>query len=343
MTVYILIFFSALLISLAGTPLLRRTALAMGFVDEPEPRKIHQSPIPLLGGLGIYLAFIAALFLVRDMAELPGYLGQLLGILGGATACALLGLWDDRYGLNPLIKLLVEALATAMLVWSGIRVEFLHQPVLNLAVTYLWVIGITNALNFVDNMDGLAGSVASVAAAFFFLLATTSGQYLVASMSAALLGACLGFLRYNFYRATIFMGDAGSLFLGFMLAALGIKLRFENTDIVTWMIPVMVLGLPIFDTTLVTLSRLRRRVPIYQGSTDHLSHRLVALGFTKREAVFALSLAAMAFGLGSLFLLKASILEGYFTGTVVAVACLAALVWLERRWIGPPPDQENRR
>ena len=181
------------------------------------------------------------------------------------------------------------------------------------------MVGITNALNLLDNMDGLSSGVAAVAAAFFFLLAITNGQFLVASLSAALLGAALGFLRYNLIltgassKATIFIGDTGALFLGFVLAALGIKLRFENTDLVTWMIPVLVLGLPVFDTTLVTLSRLRRGVAPYTGGKDHFSHRLVALGLTRREAVLVLYLIAVAFGMCALFLLSASIEEAYFT------------------------------
>jgi len=337
MTIYILIFFAALFVSLAGTPLARRSAVHLGVVDMPSARKVHASPIPLLGGAAVYLGFVLALLLFRDVLALPGHVEQLGGILGGATIVALFGFWDDSRGkrMRPLVKLVGQLLAVTVLIASGIRVEFLHYTVPNLLITVLWVVGITNALNFLDNMDGLSSGIAAVAAAFFFLLATTNGQILVASLSAALLGATLGFLRYNLTlrpgnQASIFLGDTGALFLGFVLAAVGIKLRFENVDIVTWMIPVMVLGLPIFDMTLVTISRLRRGLSPFTAGKDHVSHRLVALGLTPREAVLTLYLVAVVFGLCSLFLLKASIPEGYFTGSVVALCSLAGLIWLEK-------------
>jgi UDP-GlcNAc:undecaprenyl-phosphate GlcNAc-1-phosphate transferase len=334
---YIVIFFAALAVSTIATPIARQVAIRLGVVDMPGARKIHASPIPLLGGVAVYLAFVLSVLLLGG-DQPPGYLRQPAAILAGGTLVAAVGFWDDSRGkrLGPLAKLVAECLGAAILIWAGVQVEFLRQPELNLAVTVLWVVGITNAVNFLDNMDGLSTGVAAVAAAFFFLLAITNGQFLVASMSAALLGAALGFLRYNFIltgsnsKATIFMGDTGALFLGFVLAALGIKLRFENTDLVTWMIPVLVLGLPVFDTTLVTISRLRRRVAPYVGGKDHFSHRLVTLGLTHREAVLVLYLIAVAFGMCALFLLSASIEEGYFTAGVIAAACLLVLIRLEK-------------
>ena len=334
---YIIIFFVALTVSTVATPIARRVAIRLGVVDMPGARKIHASPIPLLGGVAVYLAFVLAVLLLGGDHP-PGFLRQPAAILAGGSLVAAVGFWDDSRGkrLGPLPKLIAQCLGAAILIWAGVQVEFLRQPELNAAVTVLWVVGITNAVNFLDNMDGLSTGVAAVAAAFFFLLAITNGQFLVASMSAALLGAALGFLRYNFIltgssgKATIFIGDMGALFLGFVLAALGIKLRFDNTDLVTWMIPVLVLGLPVFDTTLVTLSRLRRRVPPYVGGKDHFSHRLVTLGLTRREAVLVLYLIAVAFGMCALFLLSASVEEGYFTAGVVLVTCLLVLIRLEK-------------
>ena len=334
---YIIIFFVALTVSTVATPIARRVAIRLGVVDMPGARKIHASPIPLLGGVAVYLAFVLAVLLLGGDHP-PGFLRQPAAILAGGSLVAAVGFWDDSRGkrLGPLTKLAAEFLGAAILIWAGVQVEFLRQPELNAAVTVLWVVGITNAVNFLDNMDGLSTGVAAVAAAFFFLLAITNGQFLVASMSAALLGAALGFLRYNFIltgssgKATIFIGDMGALFLGFVLAALGIKLRFDNTDLVTWMIPVLVLGLPVFDTTLVTISRLRRRVAPYVGGKDHFSHRLVTLGLTRREAVLVLYLIAVAFGMCALFLLSASVEEGYFTAGVVSVTCLLVLIRLEK-------------
>jgi UDP-GlcNAc:undecaprenyl-phosphate GlcNAc-1-phosphate transferase len=202
----------------------------------------------------------------------------------------------------------------------------------NVAITLGWVVVITNALNLLDNMDGLSGGVGGVAAIFFLLLAAMNGQYLVGALSAALVGACFGFLIYNFNPASIFMGDAGALFLGFMLAAVGIKLRFpEGVEIVTWMVPVLILGLPLFDTALVIVSRLRRRLnPLTTPGKDHLSHRLVALGYTRREAVLICYLICAGLGVISLFITQANIVEGYIVGGIMALVALWGLWRMEQ-------------
>jgi UDP-GlcNAc:undecaprenyl-phosphate GlcNAc-1-phosphate transferase len=202
-------------------------------------------------------------------------------------------------------------------------------------------VGITNAFNLLDNMDGLSGGVGAVAAAFFTLLAAMSRppQVLVGGLSAALFGVCLGFLVYNFNPATIFMGDAGAMFIGYMLAAVGIKLRFPgNVTFVTWMIPVLVLGVPIFDTTLVFISRLRRRLnPLTTPGTDHTSHRLVRLGFTQREAVLMLYLAGCGLGVLAMFITQADVIQSYVLGVGVLIAGIIGIARLERRTLLPTP------
>ncbi len=327
MTTYMLIFAAALAFAIGGTPIARWVANRTGTVDRPAQRKLHLEPIPLLGGVAMYAAFLLALLLFGDRFYVP----QLVGIFVGATLVSFLGVWDDRQPLRPLLKLAGQVLAALILVASGIRVHLLQIPWADVAITLVWVVGITNALNLLDNMDGLSGGIAAIAAAFYLLLAAISGQYLVGSLAAALLGACLGFLRYNFNPASIFMGDAGSLFLGFVLAAVGIKLRFpDNTYAVTWMVPVLVLGVPIFDTTLVVISRLRRGVnPFTTAGRDHVSHRLVARGWTQREAVMALYLAACALGALAIFVSQATVGVGYTVGGVVALAGVYALWRLE--------------
>ena len=327
MTTYLLIAFCALVVAAGATPLARRSAPRWGFMDRPSARKVHLTTIPRLGGVAIYLGFIAALLLFGRLF----YVRQLAGIFLGATLVSGLGLWDDRTGLAPWTKLVGQLLAAAILILSGVQVQAAHRPALDLLLTVVWVVGITNAMNLLDNMDGLSAGTAATAASFFLLLAAMSGQYLVGILAAGLLGACLGFLIYNVNPASIIMGDSGSLFLGFMLAAVGIKLRFPaNVDFVTWMVPVLVLGLPIFDTTLVTISRLRRGLnPLTTPGKDHTSHRLVAYGYSQREAVLILCLAAGACGLLAVFVTQASIVEGYAVGGLAALAGLAALVWLE--------------
>jgi UDP-GlcNAc:undecaprenyl-phosphate GlcNAc-1-phosphate transferase len=296
--------------------------------------------VPLLGGIAIYLAVVVALLLFSDRFRLP----QLISIILGATVVSFLGVWDDRRSLRPILKLVGQGLAAAILIVAGVHISSFPHEYLNYAVTLIWVVGITNALNLLDNMDGLSGGIAAVASASFLLLASMSGQYLVAALSAALLGACLGFLRYNYNPASIFMGDSGSLFLGFILAALGIKLRFENLPTITWMIPIIVMGIPIFDTTLVTISRLRRRLnPLTSPGRDHTSHRLVSRGMTQREAVLSLFLAGGALGMVAVFLTQATIVEGYLVGGAVLFVGLVALISMERGFREPPGGQEERR
>jgi UDP-GlcNAc:undecaprenyl-phosphate GlcNAc-1-phosphate transferase len=323
-----LVFASALLLAIGGTPMARRAALRLGIIDRPDARKIHVNPIPLLGGVAIYGACIAALLLFGNRYRL----NELVGILVGASLVSFLGLWDDRHSLSPFLKLAGQVMAASVLVLTGVRVGTFPWEVVNIFITLGWVVVITNAFNLLDNMDGLSGGIGAVASIFFLLLAAMNGQYLVGALSAALVGACLGFLVYNFNPASIFMGDAGSLFLGFMLAAVGIKLRFpEGVEIVTWMVPVLILGLPLFDTTLVTLSRLRRGLnPLTTPGKDHVSHRLVAMGYTRREAVLICYLICVGLGVVALFVTQATIIEGYVVGGIVALAGLWGLWRLEQ-------------
>lgn len=331
---YLLIVASAFLLAAGTVPLVRRLAFRLNVVDQPNARKVHTHPMPLLGGLAIYLAFIATLAVLGERH----YVREMGGIVVGATLCSFMGLWDDRRGLSALTRLIGQIIAALILVISGVQVKLFLIRGLDVALTVLWVVGITNAMNLLDNMDGLSGGIGAVASAFFLLLAAMSGQYLVGALAAALLGACIGFLVYNVNPATIFMGDTGALFLGFMLAAVGIKLRFpENVRFVTWMIPVMVLGLPIFDTTLVFVSRLRRgQNPLTTPGKDHVSHRLVKVGLSPREAVLVLYLVCGALGVLAMYLTQASIVEGYIIGSFVCLVALYALYVLEK--IGPLPS-----
>jgi UDP-GlcNAc:undecaprenyl-phosphate GlcNAc-1-phosphate transferase len=323
----LLIFLTALTFSILAVPVARRVALRVGVVDTPGARKLHVAPVPLLGGAAIYLGFVLALVFLGNLF----YVRQLVGILLGATLVSFFGLVDDRWGMHAYLKLGGQLLAGAVLILGGTSVQLFAAPWANWALTLLWVVGITNALNLLDNMDGLSAGVTTVAAAFFLLLAALSGQYLVAALAAALIGACIGFLRYNFNPATIFMGDAGSLFLGFLLAALAIKLRFpSNVPWVTWLVPVCVLGVPIFDTTLVTVSRLRRgHNPLTTPGKDHLSHRLVALGLTRREAVLVCYLLSGVCGMVAVYVAQAGALDAYLAAGLLALVGAVGLAWLE--------------
>ena len=329
MVQFFLIFVTALLFSVLGTPLARRLALATGIVDLPGHRKVHHEPTPLLGGAAIYGAFVVALLLFGGRAEVR----QMISIVLGATSVSLIGVVDDARGVRPSLKLLAQLGAAALVVVSGLRVQIFPWEALNIAVSLLWTVVITNALNLLDNMDGLSGGIAAIAAAHFLLLAALNGQYLVGVLSAALLGACIGFLRYNVNPASIFMGDTGSLFIGFILAAVAIKLRFANTFVVTWMVPPVVLLVPLFDTALVIVSRLRRGLnPFTTPGKDHLSHRLVGFGFTRREAVLICWLIASSAGMIAVFLTEAPVGGAYLLAAILILAGIYAIWRLERRW-----------
>jgi UDP-GlcNAc:undecaprenyl-phosphate GlcNAc-1-phosphate transferase len=335
LTAFLLIGASALLLAIGVVPVMRRVALQTGTVDKPAARKIHSSPVPLLGGAAIYLAFILVLIFFGDR----DYINEVVGIFVGASLMSFMGVVDDRWGLGSYAKLGGQMLAAGILVYSGVKVQ-LFGGWLDVAVTLLWVVGITNALNLLDNMDGLSGGVAMIAAIFFTLLAAMSKQYLVGALAAALAGACAGFLLYNWNPAHIFMGDAGSLFLGFMLAAVAIKLRFpSNSTTVTWMIPLLVLGLPIFDTTLVFISRLRRgKNPLTTPGKDHVSHRLAFLLGSRREAVLVCYLICCAFGVAAVFVSQASFNEAFVVAMSVTGLCIYSLWRLEFRRGGVRPQ-----
>ena len=321
------VFVLSLIIAALGTPVARRIAWSLGLVDEPAGHKKHAEPIALLGGLALYGAVIAGLVAFSHRRELI----ELGGILAGATWISLWGLWDDRSGLRPSFKLLAQIAAAALLAASGVAVQLALPGPLNFALTVFWIVGITNAFNLLDNMDGLAGGLAAIASAFFLLLAVLNGQILVGALAAAVLGSCLGFLLHNFNPARIFMGDSGSLFLGFVLAAVGIKLRFpEARELVTWMVPVLILALPILDTTLVVVSRLKRGLnPLTNPGRDHLSHRLRLAGMSTREAVLTLYIGGFATGLVGALVSVSPPLVAYGAAVIVALVGLAVISRLE--------------
>lgn len=342
MSLYLVIFAVALCGALVLTPLARRTALRYDIVDHPGGRKAHHAPMPYLGGLAIYVAFLLFLlglvvFKVRGGNDPHTPLAQALAMIAGATLMVVLGLVDDRFALRPLLKLGGQVLAAVVLYIAGLHFHFHHFPWLDFPISMLWVLGMTNAFNLLDNMDGLSVGTAAIGCAYFFVLAELEPikQFLVASMAIALAGACLGFLYYNFNPARIFMGDAGALFLGFMLSVLGLKINangngFPNLHAVNFFMPVVVLGIPIFDTTLVTISRLRRHVPVSRGGRDHTSHRLVLLGLTVREAVMAVYLVAGALGIAGILLTEASPKSGAAIVGMLVVVGVAAGYKLEQ-------------
>ncbi len=314
------------------TPITRRLAFQFGVLDQPSSRKVHRTPTPLLGGLAIYGALMLALAFFSP----PFYLVEFGAILAGTTWLVIVGFVDDRSGMRPLVKMGGQMLAAVVVIVAGIHVRIFGSPVLNISFTLFWIVGITNAMNFQDNMDGLAAGITAVASLFFFVMAVQEELSLVSSLAAALAGASIGFLIYNFNPASTFMGDMGSMVLGFLLAVLAIKLDFKvppERQVVTWMVPVTVLGLPIFDTILVVFTRLREGRSPMQGGKDHTSHRLVSLGLSQRVAVVTLYGVCVLLGLVAIRLSTASITTGLVIGTLLAVSALAAFAFLETAYV----------
>ncbi|GAB4274494.1 MAG: MraY family glycosyltransferase [Candidatus Promineifilaceae bacterium] len=326
MQTFIIMFLLAFSVAALGTPGVRQLALWLGFVDAPNGRKLHKDPIPLLGGVAIFGGTAVALLFTNG--RLPH---TVTGVAVAGSVIIITGLVDDRFGVPAWGKLLAQAVATAVLVRYQMFVRLPLPLFVNYAITFFWLAGISNAINFLDNMDGLSAGISAVAAAFILLLGLQNDQILVSAVAAGVLGGCLGFLRYNFHPARIFMGDAGSLTLGFVLSLLGLQLRFPgNVNFVTWMVPVFILGLPIFDTTLVVISRLRRGVSPNTPGKDHVSHRLVRLGFSQRETVLILYLVAGVFGMMGVYVTEATAVEGYTLGGAAALIGLYFIYYFEK-------------
>ncbi|MBW4437586.1 MAG: undecaprenyl/decaprenyl-phosphate alpha-N-acetylglucosaminyl 1-phosphate transferase [Pleurocapsa minor GSE-CHR-MK-17-07R] len=282
--------------SLGLTPLSRAIALRLGVVAIPSGRNIHKDYKPLMGGLAMFLAFALALLLFSDGSVMT----ELLVVIGGALFLAIVGLVDDRYNLGIRIRLLAQALTALVVAMLGVRIQLFNFPLVDIPLTVFWVCAITNAINFLDNMDGLAAGLTGIAAAGFTLIAFTEGLELVSMLAAALAGAAIGFLIYNFNPASSFMGDMGSLVLGFVLSALAIKLEFGVQPLsVTWMVPLLVLALPVIDINLILITRYLEKRPLGQGGKDHSSHRLMAMGLSQRQTLGVLyAFCALYAGLG---------------------------------------------
>jgi UDP-GlcNAc:undecaprenyl-phosphate GlcNAc-1-phosphate transferase len=318
---YVLSFLCAGLVTVLTLPLWRAWCRRTGLVDDPGHRKIHAEPIPLAGGLailtGLLLPLLGAFAALK--LDLPGgeaadklaygferRFGQLAAIAGGAMGMALLGWLDDKHELRPSRKFAGQLLIAALVAAAGIRITlFVSSPVFSYAITILWILTVTNAFNFMDNMNGLCAGLAAIASLFIGLTAARHGHYLVAAMAFLALGASLGFLPFNFPRASAFLGDAGSHLLGFLVSVLAILPHYYSADhphALAVLSPLLILAVPLADLVWVVLLRWRMRKPFYLGDTNHLSHQLVRLGLSQARAVLAIWALAAAVG-GLVFLL----------------------------------------
>jgi UDP-GlcNAc:undecaprenyl-phosphate GlcNAc-1-phosphate transferase len=319
-------FFPALVLGFAAslglTPISRQIAMRLGVVDRPNQRKIHNDHKPLMGGLAIYAAFALALVLFSP----PDHVGQLAALLAGAAFVALIGLLDDRYTLGIRVRLIATWIAATVVYFSGIAFTFTTFAPVNYFITVFWIMAITNAVNFLDNMDGLAAGLSAIAALFFMVIALAHGQILVSVLAAAMLGSAVGFLTYNYAPSSTFMGDMGALMLGFVLAVIAIKIDTVTPAISPrWFAPLLVLALPAFDINLVVWTRIAEGRSPGEAGKDHTSHRLMALGLHQRWTLAVLYAGCVFFGIAGLALTLAPEAEGWLL--VAALAVLTGLLY----------------
>ncbi|KYC70526.1 glycosyltransferase family 4 protein [Heyndrickxia coagulans] len=301
--------FICFMLTILLTPLIKKLAIRIGAVDKPNQRKVHMKVMPRLGGLAIYISFIAGVLLLQPDSP------HSLPILLGSLIIVLTGIIDDIRELSPRVKLMGQLAAALVVVLSGIHVEFINLPfggqlefgIFSIPLTILWIVGVTNAINLIDGLDGLAAGVSSIALLTISGMAIIMGDAYVTVLGLILMASTIAFLFYNFYPAKIFMGDTGALFLGYMISVLSL-LGFKNVTFISLIIPALILGVPISDTFFAIIRRLVHKQPLSAPDKSHLHHCLLRLGFSHRQVVLIIyaiaamfSLAAFIFSMATLW------------------------------------------
>lgn len=332
---YLNAFLTSLGIVLLMTPVMRWFAVQFNILDRPStPVKTHVMATPYLGGVAIFAGIAVTLLLTRVLTHFPtGTLRSLRGILIGITFMLAVGLVDDikNRGLNFKWKFLFQFIGALLLIAFDIRIKFIHPVWLAYVVTIIWVVGVTNAFNIIDIMDGLASSQAFIACAAFLLISIPSEEIYVNFAASAVAGACLGFFPYNMSgRLKIFMGDAGSLTLGFLLSALSLGTSYSRVSEIGVLAPILILGLPLYDTFFVSFMRLSQGKSPFLGSKDHLALKLRALGFNGRQVVAVLAASAIVFSLTAYFVTWCSIATWIIIVGVLLVGGLFVVRWLQK-------------
>lgn len=322
--------FICFITSVLITPLVKKFAIRVGATDQPDHRKVHKRIMPRMGGLAIYISFLAGILLLRPADEhtIPIMIGSLIIIVTGVL--------DDLFALSAKIKLLGQLAAALIVVMSGITIDFINLPfggvldfgVLSIPLAILWIVGITNAVNLIDGLDGLAAGVSSIGLITISFMAFLKGDLFVMSLGLVLLGSTLGFLVYNFYPAKLFMGDTGSLFLGFMISVLSL-LGFKNVTFFSLVIPIIILGVPISDTLFAIVRRVVNKQPISAPDKSHLHHCLMNNGFSHRQSVLMIYAIAALFGLAAIIFSMATV-----WGSLIVVALLLVIIELFAEVIG---------
>lgn len=341
---------AAAVLSYASTPLVKRLAVSVGAMDVPKDnRRMHKEPIPRLGGLAIFFAFVVSVLLFAKIDR------ELRGILIGSLLIVMLGVLDDIYTLRALPKFLVQIAAAVVVVIYGCRVEFISNPVLTSAATYLrlgsvgsvaitivWIVAITNAVNFIDGLDGLAVGVSGISAATMLVVSILVAEQNVAVIMAALFGACLGFIPYNFNPAKIFMGDTGSTFLGFILATMSIQGLFKLYAIISFAVPFLILGIPIFDICFAVIRRLARGQNPMTADREHVHHRLIDMGFNQKQSVMITYMLTALLGLAAVVLTGSGEVKALLLlGSVIIVGGLGFWTIFSGRHHKPDSEEED--
>ncbi|GAA0785093.1 MraY family glycosyltransferase [Hathewaya limosa] len=316
----------SMVVSLISTPIVRKLAIKANAVDIPkDERRVHKKPIPLLGGLAIYVSFIIGVIFQKTPLRTSE-----IGIILGATIILIGGVWDDVKELKPVYKLLFQLAGTIVLIIFGINISLITNPFtskelflnvgfLSIPLTILWIIGVTNAFNLIDGLDGLSAGIGFIASATLFVISIMNNRYETAIMTAILGGALLGFIPYNFNPASIFMGDAGSQLIGFLLAAISIKGAIKSATAFSLAVPILAFGLPIYDTIFAMIRRKINGKPMMQGDKGHLHHRLLRMGLSQKQAVLIMYLISFILGVVSVIAMKMSSQRSYFLTTSVIV------------------------
>lgn len=318
----------AFLVSLAMTPIVIKLAKKFGFLDIPkDARRMHNKPIPLSGGVAMYFALMIGMIVFLKLNR------ELVCVMLGATLILISGLIDDKTNMSPKMKLLFQLTAAGILIFGNVRVEFFTNPfpigesviflgALSIPITIFWIVGITNTVNLIDGMDGLAAGVSLICSISLMFIANKFGYGNMAIIAALLVGACAGFLPYNFNPAKIFMGDTGALFLGFMLSYISIEGIMKSAAALTIIVPVLILGVPVFDTTFAMVRRKLSGKKIMQADKGHLHHRLLALGLTQKQTVLILYVISVIFGLLAIVVAEVDAKMGLFISALVIAAII---------------------
>jgi len=298
-----------LIVSLLITPLIIKFATKINATDKPDARKVHKTPTPTLGGLAIFISFCIGVAILQPTSKFHWF------IMGGALVMITLGIFDDKYNLSARFKMVVQLLTATMIVFGGgLQLHFINLPFggklefgfLGTIITILWIVGITNAINLIDGLDGLAAGVSSIVLLTIAFMAMIMGNVYVFTMAVILLFSTLGFLKFNFHPAKIFMGDTGALFLGYMIAVLSL-LGFKNVTIISFVIPILILGVPISDTLISMVRRYLNKQPMSKPDSSHLHHRLIGFGFTHKQTVLFIYLLSSMFSIAAILFSMATV------------------------------------